>query len=238
MASKLIFRKLIEAEEQIQASLRSKEFSSEDDSLEKKQLSALRMIFNYTNNETWAVQERSRRKAMIFMKNHCNYERTRDELHAKSKNSVEASMSYLSKKLEAKIGASTIDLILEGRVDEAMIQFHVRTGKLNPAEYLIEGLFDLLPTPNNFNIKLETCEKEIKFILIFAKKHLADLAAKYNNDNLSHLMYILTSTDSFVANERKVLYQLLNGEFSRDARDESVELNVQIAIALEEYTNL
>lgn len=122
--AKLIFRKFIEAKERVEASLRRKELFGEDYSLETKQLCALKQIYEYMrDDETWAGQKRSRRKAMIFLKHHCSYEKTRDELNASSKNSVEVSMSYLSKKLENKIGINTINLITEGKVDEAIIQF-------------------------------------------------------------------------------------------------------------------
>lgn len=210
MANKLIFRKYVEAREQVEVSQRSKEFYGEDDSLEKRQLSALKEIFDYIkNDETWAGQERSRKKVIIFIKNHCSYEKTKNELRAKSRNSVEASMSYLSKKLEAKIGTSTIDLILAHKVDEAMIQFRAGTGKLNPADYLIDGLLDLLPKSNKRHVTLEECEKEIKFLLTLTKSNLEEHSCLYNKDNLSYLLYVLTSTDSVVADERKVLYQLL-----------------------------
>jgi hypothetical protein len=236
MANKLFFRKYVEVRERVEASQRSKEFYGEDDSLEKKQLSALKEIFDFIkNDESWAGQERSRRKAIVFIKNLCSYEKTKAELGAKSKNSVEASMSYLSKKLEKKVGASTIDLILEGKVDEAMIQFRAGTGKLNPADYIIEGLVDLLPKSYNTHCKLDECRKEIKLLLTFTKSHLAKLFISYNSDNLSYLMYVLTSTDKVVADERKLLYQLLNGEFSKDADGGSLDLNSQIVKAFEEF---
>ncbi|MGD2198745.1 hypothetical protein [Lysinibacillus fusiformis] len=236
--AKLIFRKFIEAKEQIEASLRRKEISGEDFSLETKQLCALKQIYEYIRNDvTWAGQKRSRIKAMIFLKNHCDYEKTKEELHAKSKNSIEVSMSYLSKKLESKIGANTIYLIKEGKVDEAIIQFETGTGMLNPKDYVIEGLIDLLPAPVRSHTSLSACEKELKLLLVFTQNHLTELAAKYNQENLSYLMYVLTSTDRAVAIDRRVLYQLLKGEFSRDTGGESVELKVQIAMALEEYAN-
>jgi hypothetical protein len=235
MANKLFFRKYVEAREHIEVSLRSKEYYGEDDSLEKKKLSALKEIFDYIkNDETWAGQEKSRKKAIIFMKNRCNYGKTKDELGAKSKNSVEASMSYLSKKIENKVGASTIELILEGKVDEAMIQFRAGTGKLNPSDYIIDGLFELLPIEGKPHSTLENCAKEIKFLLTFTKSFLAKICSSYNKDNLSYLMYILTSTDRVVADERKILYQLLNGDFSLNVEG-PLDLNSQIAMALKEF---
>ncbi|MGE7751585.1 hypothetical protein [Lysinibacillus fusiformis] len=236
--AKLIFRKLIEAKEQIEASLRRKELSSEDFSLETKQLCALREIFHYVKNERWISQERSKRKALVFLKNHCSYEKTRDELNATSKNSLEVSLSYISKKLESRIGKNTIELIMEGRLDEARIQFETGTGKLNPRDYLIEGFFNLLPPPVHSHTSLSTCEKELKFLLVFTINHLMELAVKYNQENLSYLMYVLTSMDRAIAEERRVLYQLLKGEYSRDASGESLNLNSQIAMALEEYALL
>lgn len=234
--AKLIFRKFMEAKERVETSLRRKESSNDDISLETKQLCALREIFHYVKNERWISQERSKRKALVFLKNHCSYEKTRDELNASSKNSLEVSLSYLSKKLEAKIGKNTIELIMEGRLDEARIQFETGTGKLNPRGYLIEGFTNLLPPPVHSHSTLLTCEREIKLLLAFTLNHLTGLAAKYNQENLSYLMYVLTSTDRGLANDRRVLYQLLKGEYSRDASGESLNLNSQIAMALEEYS--
>lgn len=229
MANKLLFRKLVEAREHVESTFRSKEFYGEDDSLEKKQLSALKEIYHYImNDETWAGQERSRGKAITFIKNRCHYEKTRKELGAKSRNSVEASMSYLSKKLEAKIGVNTIDLIIQGKVEEALTQFRTGTGKLNPSDYIVEGLLDLLPKSNNSHAILEDCKREIKFLLAFTKFNLERLVALHKGDNFSYLKYILTSTDMVVANERKVLYQLLKGEFSKNIEGSSLDINSQI----------
>lgn len=237
MAGKLIFRRLIAAKEQLEATINRKFLLDEDDTLERKQLSALREIYDYiAHDETWVTQSKSRRKAITFLKNHCNYEKTRAELNAKSKNSVEVSISYLAKKLEAKIGASTIDLILEGKVEEAMIQFRTGTGQLNPSEYLIEGVFDLLPPPVHTPTDFMACEKEIKFLLIFARNHLVELTTKYNQEHLSYLLYVLTSTDRAVANERRIMYQLLNGEFNEQA--DSFSLNTQIEKAFKEYAHV
>ncbi|MFG6497280.1 hypothetical protein P8610_18095 [Fictibacillus sp. UD] len=236
MANKLVFRKFVEAREHIEAIQRCKEFYGEDDSLEKKQLSALKEIFDYIkNDETWVGQEKSRKKAILFIKNRCNYGKTKDELGAKSKNSVEASMSYLSKKLEGKVGASTIELILEGKVDEAMIQFRAGTGKLNPSDFIIDGLLNLLPLSNKLHANLEECKKEIKFLLTLTKANLEKHTNLYNKHNLSYLLFVLTSTDSVVAHERKVLYQLLRGDFSKNANGDSLDLNSQITKAFENF---
>lgn len=236
MANKLIFRRLTAAREQLEATLRRKCLLDEDDALEREQLLALREIYDYiAHDETWVSQAKSRRKAITFLKNHCNYEKTREELHAKSRNSVEVSMSYLAKKLETKIGTSTIDLILEGKVQEAMVQFRTGTGHLNPREYLIEGLFDLLPSPINTPISFIACEKEIKFLLIFGKNHLVELASKYSQDHLAYLVYILTSTDRVVADERRILYQLLKGEFNNKEQAGAIGINEQIDKAFKEY---
>lgn len=236
MANKLIFRKYVDAREHVEASQRSKEFYGEDDSLERKQLSALKEIFDYIkNDETWAGQEKSRWKAVIFIKNNCNYERTKDELGAKSKNSVEVSVSRLSKILEKKIGANTIDMILAGKVDEAMIQFRTGSGKLNPGDYLIAGLLDLLPKSNKRHASLLDCKKEIKFLLALTMSNLEERSRLYDEGNLSYLLYILTSTDSFVADERKVLYQLLKGDFSKNEDGSSLDFNSQIEKAFEQF---
>ncbi|AYV72910.1 hypothetical protein M1D49_00330 [Bacillus sp. PK3-056] len=144
-------------------------------------------------------------------------------------------MNYLSKKIEKKVGASTIDLILEGKVDEAMIQFRAGTGKLNPAVYLLDGLFDLLPKADKPHANLEECEKEIKFLLTFTKSYLARISSLYNKGNLSYLLYVMTSTDRVVADERKILYQLLKGDFSKDVDGSSLDLNTQIAKAYEGF---
>lgn len=235
MANKLVFRKLVEARELVEAVLRNKEFYGEDDSLEKKQLLALKVIFDYIkDDETWTGQKRSRRKAIIFIKNRCNYVKTKEELGAKSKNSVEASMSYLSKKLEAKIGANTIDLIMQGKIEEAMTQFQTGTGRFNLSDYIVEGLLDLLPKTRGTNVTLEDCKKELRFLLTFSKFNLERLIALHNEGNFSYIQHILTSTDISVADERKVLYQLLSGEFSKSDDGSSLDINSQIKMAFEQ----
>lgn len=235
MARKLIFREYVEARELIEASLRSKEFYGDDDSLERMQLAAIKEIFDYIKNDvSWVGQERSRKKVLTFIKNRCDYEKTKDELSVKSKNSLEASMSYLSKKLAAKIGVNTIELIIRGKVKEAIIQFRAGTGKLNPNDYIIDGLIDYLPKPNNPYTSLEECKKELKFLLTFTKFNLERIVNTCSKDKFSYLIYILTSTDSIVAYERRILYRLLRGNYRENEDGSSSNLDFQIEKAFED----
>lgn len=235
MANKLIFRKLVETREQIETVLRKKDFYGENDLLEQKQIAALKEIFNYIkDDETWTNQKRSRMRAISFIRNRCNYEKTKEELGAASKNSVEASMSYLSKKLEAKIGINTIDLIAQGKVEEAMIQFRIGTGRLNPSDRIVAGILELIPDTKNQDVILEDCKKEIRFLLTFSKFNLIRLISLHNKENFSFLRHILTSSDSSVANERKLLYDLLGGKFCENENGNALNIKQQIEMLFEQ----
>ncbi|ERN51624.1 hypothetical protein [Alkalihalophilus marmarensis] len=233
MANKTIFRQYVEARELIEDRIRLKEFHGEDDYIERHQLALLKMIFKYIkDDDSWTKQARSREKAIIFIRSSCNYTKTKEEIGAKSKNSVEASVSYLSKKLANKIGADTIDLIVRGKIEEALTQFHICTGKVLPSNYMLKEFLELLPQPKWANLSLAECKKEIKLLLIFSKVHIERRLGQYNEEKLAYIMYILTSNDHMLYEERKVILQLLSGDVDKGEQGKPYDFQRQIQDAI------
>ncbi|WP_096202929.1 hypothetical protein [Bacillus sp. FJAT-45350] len=232
----LIFRKVARAVKEVQGNLNDQNLYNEDErQLEQKKLDALMLIVDFINKQEYLSHQKSKERLKYFLKNKLDYEKARLHFNT-SKNSIEASVSYIGKKLEKLIGLDTIDMILEGRIDEALTQFHIGTGKVKTSDWFIEGVHNYLPEPKkDILLSFEDCQEEITLLGMFSHFYLEDLFKLYNADKLSHLLYVLNSTDAKIADEREILCRLINGDFSRKNADADVlKMSVQVKKAIKE----
>ncbi|MED3767661.1 hypothetical protein P4538_13295, partial [Geobacillus stearothermophilus] len=86
-----------------------------------RKLNALMEIVSYVKSLAWLKQSQAKEKMRFLIKTKFNYERTKKEFNISSINAVEVFVSYANKKLLEKIGKDTVDLILRGEVDSAMV---------------------------------------------------------------------------------------------------------------------
>lgn len=231
----LIFRRVSRAVKEVQANLKDKNlFSEEERQLEQKKLDALMLIVDFIIKQEYLSHQKSKERLSFFLKNKFDYEKTRLHFNT-SKNSIEASVSYIGKKLENLIGPNTINMILEGRVDEALTQFYIGTGQVKTDEWFIEGVKSYFPTPNkDVTLSLPDCKEEIHLLGVFTKLHLEGLVNSYDHNKLAYLLYILNSTDEKVADERQVLFRLLKGVYSKGEDGEFLNLKIQVSKAIED----
>jgi hypothetical protein len=214
----VIFRRIVEEINQLNDSIMEKEFSNQDTGLDKKKKEALLTILRYAIDEKWKwTGRKSKAKILTFITSGCDYTETANCFNAKSVNSIEVTISNLGKKFEKVIGVHTIDLLLEGHVEEAMITARTGIGDIDLESYFLAGFTEFLPNTSQKKkalFKIEDCKKELLLFAHFTKHNVEKYLKGYSQEKLSYLINILTSTDKSVSVERQVLNQLFSGAYN------------------------
>jgi hypothetical protein len=223
----------MQAVKEVQTNLKAEDIYNEDQlELEQKKLDALKVIAKYIGGMQYLSHKKSKEKLRYFLHNNLDYEKTSEQFNT-SRNSIEVSISNIGNKIESLIGSNTIDMIMEGKTEEALTQFDIGTGKVKPGEWFIEGFQALLPKPKKeLSFSLADCVKEMDLLLMFTSHNIGRVVNKQNQERLAHLLYLIGSTDSKVEAEREILHCLLKAEFSeRDG--EYISRKEQISQALQ-----
>jgi hypothetical protein len=231
----MIFRDLLDMFTIVTSNLKNKNIFGADRQLEHKKAEALKQIVDYAIELDWIKHQYSKDRLKYFFNSGFEYQITADHFGV-SKNSIEASVSYSAKKFEKLIGGkATLNLIKKGQIEEAITQFNIATGKVNPDDWFIDGVNYALPTPKDgIPYKLQNFRKELNFLSLFSKVNFKALVKAQNQENLSHLLYILNSTESKYASERDILCKLLKGEFS-NYEGVTLSIDAQVTDAIKAF---
>lgn len=234
--AKLIFTKIYDSLSDVVMEIKEKSLKGQDvEDSEKKKQALVRVLKYVLKDDSWLSHKNSREKVRYFILNGCDYDKTMEYFQAKSRNSIESSMSVFGKKLSEAIGVDTVDLILDGHVKKAMIQFNHLTRKVDVSEIYLKGVIKLLPQPERNYFSLEDCEKELNLLRLLTTSFLEQYTKRYDKEKLAHLIYIMKSSDKELRMERTVLRDLIKGDYSQDKMGNSLTLKKQVIIALNEY---
>lgn len=208
----IVFKKVERAINEVKANLTLYKENDDKRMLELKKLQALYEILDYIKSFSWLSHQSSKEKVKTFLK--CNYNyRKASEILGIPLHSLETSICYASKSLERKLGQNTIELILDGDINSAMLQFKVGTNSISISNLFCEGIIDMLPKPKKDNtLSLHDCANEIKFLNHITKLSLQKIIKSMDRAKLSYLLYLLTSSDAQYAYERNLLYKYINDD--------------------------
>lgn len=179
---------------------------------EVRKLVALKEILEYVKSYRWLTRRDAIAKVKGVLKADFNYKQVSD-LTGVTVSSLQVSMSNASKLLEAKIGDTTIDLILNGEVEVAMVQFHTGTGAVDLSSLLISGVSDMLPpSENSIYVSVSECQRELEFLRSLTLEYVGKTLSALASDKLSLIRYILSCTDSRYSRQRGIILKFLSGE--------------------------
>lgn len=213
----LIFKKLSNAVKETNTKLAMYKDGSTDKEVEYRKQAALDELVKYTKSYAWMKRRDAIEKVQAVLKSKYDYKLVSEHFHVSS-NSLQVTMSYASKLLEDKIGANTIDLILIGEIDNAMLQFRAGAGVVSLDALLVSGVTAMLPkTEKSLYLSVVGCEEELNFIRGLTVVKVAKELSGLDSSKLAFLRYILGSSDSRYARERGVVLNYISGNISNFA---------------------
>lgn len=220
--SKMIFKDIENClsdlrEEEKKADKRDKEYIS---NLKLKQ-KALKQVSDYVDSCNWLVKEDAKLKLRTIRASKYNYALVREQLNM-TDDGMKSFMKYCIAKVKERIGENTVDLIMEGQIQIALVQFKTLIGELSLEKLLIPEAYENLPNEDFRPEVLYKCRKEIEFLYDFSQTKFEERLEGLNTENLAFLRYILEKNTPKFVKEKYDLVKILSGN-SKESLDSYFE---------------
>ena len=210
----MFLRKLYEAHFTIKECLSLYTEGSPEWQLEQDKMKLLRDIIQFIKTDG-VKQAPAKAKLDALMTTHFDYARVASMFNT-TVNSIKASISYLSKSIESKVGVDTLDLLLAGDIESAKSNFQACSNIYNLNDLVIGEIANRIPFRVPKELDLGGCIGELEFLksvsLPYIKKEFTNLSL----EKLILIRYILETSDSRYSNEKRLLHACILGNMSRE----------------------
>ena len=215
----LIFKELESAIKSVKRELHNIKVAAGTDSnseklefLLQKKLDALLELLDYVKSGDWASTKKAKERMLYTMQ---NGNEAAAEKFETTLASVKVSMSQYSTTIRNIIGGDTIQLILDGKVDEGLTQFRCRTGNLTLDTLMLHRPMTVFTKDYDITkeIKLSDCKYEMEVIHKYLDSTYQKDIAQCDKNKLGYLKHLM-STDIGHADERALLVKYLLGDMS------------------------
>lgn len=115
----------------------------EESRFEAKKLQFLTTLLSYANGLEWISHQKTKEKIRAYLKSNFQYKAVARRFGV-SLNSLQVSISYASKKLHGKIGASLL-LLQQGDLEAAEREFLIAIDRRKPLDLYLDGFVENLP---------------------------------------------------------------------------------------------
>ncbi len=167
---------------------------------------AYKELNDYIINGDWTRKE-SRDKFVAWIKSKYDYELISKRFNTR-RDSLDVFISRQDKRLNNIMGEA-LGLILQGRINEGLVSFYAKSGKLSAYEYDYR-ITDLLPKPEKKDsVYLKDCAQEIFLLQSLQRKEMIEWLSDADTDRLAHLMFLLNTDDPAYAKQKKELVRLI-----------------------------
>lgn len=211
----LVFREIEEAIRKTKVELRNyKDVDAKRYAKATRKLEALTEILTYIKSGGWATTKKSCDRLLYAMKNGTSaaakyFETTED--------SINASLSQYSKSIRKLIGADTLELILNGDVEEGIIQFHCCSGTVTLEKLLLDNPILQIPKycSDPMKYKIEDCKTELQFLNKYLDSRFRRELEMCDPDKLAYLRCLINNGTVSVY-DRAMLVKYLSGHITYD----------------------
>lgn len=168
-------------------------------------------IGEFTRSFGWLSHERTKERARVFTKSRFDYAIMCKELNI-SYDVAKSSISYINSELKKNIGENTLELLLDGKVEEAKLIFYFCSGKSKVSDYILDSAVQGLPDANFMTINLSECGNELKYLQLYSRVMFNKWLKVIDKDKMAYIRYILETDNPKFAEKKKELVKLLRGE--------------------------
>lgn len=177
--------------------------------LDKVRIDLLLRILDYSRSLVWLSRSGLRKKWVDFLSSGYSYRDTAEK-HGVTIKSVHDSMGYADRLLKKRIGNAFV-LLQSGDISGAEREFAIGTGSC-PSAIFVREVEDRFKPVLDAGVDLSTCEKELRFLSRFTRRHFTMVMDSLDRQKLEHLLYILLGNDRCYMTERGYLFRCLEGQ--------------------------
>lgn len=208
-----IFKELIKLKEEYADKLKQAKWGGYEEEIKKykEQLNMIVMLLK-VKEEKWEITAKAREQVDYILDN--GIKKAMDKF-GKNEEALRKLFTRYSNKFEEKVGKTTIPLIKQGRIEEALLQFKMSWGILNLNDLFVSDLWNKLDEKkmqNDIKVKLSDCKDELKLLRLYSKSMLAEQMKGVDENNLYGLLKFLNSETTVYNREKMLIMQFLNGE--------------------------
>lgn len=203
----LLSKELVEEVKETSERLAALGLNSED--LDKERIDLLIRMVDYMKSLVWLSRSSSRKKWVDFLSSGYSYRNTA-EIHGVTIKSLYDSIGYADKLLKKRIGNAFV-LLQSGDISGAEREFAIGTGSC-PSAIFVREVEDRFKPVFNAGVDLSNCEKELRFLSRFTRRHFTMVMDSLDRQKLEHLLYILLENDRCYMTERGYFFRCLEGE--------------------------
>ena len=208
-----IFKELIKLKEEYADKLKQAKWGGYEEEIKKykEQLNMIVMLLK-VKEEKWEITAKAREQVDYILDN--GIKKAMDKF-GKNEEALRKLFTRYSNKFEEKVGKTTIPLIKQGRIEEALLQFKMSWGILNLNDLFVSDLWNKLDKKkmqNDIKVKLSDCKDELKLLRLYSKSMLAEQMKGVDENNLYGLLKFLNSETTVYNREKMLIMQFLNGE--------------------------
>lgn len=192
---------------------------------------ALKEILNFVLDMKY-IEPKLRDKVLFYLgtegKENTRINKTASQFKCTSR-SVQILLEMTSSKAYEAIGKNTINLIMDGDIDTAVLNFKYNsTSKIDTSKLFIKGVERILPPADKGeNINVNDCLKELIFLGMISTEKIKQELETLDKSKLSFILYLLNNNDNEYLDEKKMIIDYLTGCTSiKDVVKQLTKVNV------------
>ncbi len=196
----MFFSELNKCYKEAQMELSIYPVDSAEHSLAEYKLRACNIIKEYIEKGEWCRDEKAFQRVMMAVKYGYEYAAAQT---GTTVNSTKVAVTQMSKKLYRIIGDNTLQLIKDGKVDMALLQFQAGLGYFKYGNIACSNIKSKLPAPEfHAEYDLLDCVEELNFLKTYSSFEFERQLANLNKDKLAHCLSLLENSSSVATTER------------------------------------
>lgn len=188
----------------------------------KRRLKILLEVAEYVDSCEWLTKQDAKEKITKIRASKYNYKLIREELNL-TEDAIKSFMKYCIRKVKDKVGDNTVELILEGDLRVAAVQFYTLSGRYKLQDLIMLEVYKELPESRFNPDTLLNCRKEIEFLLDYSNAEFKRRYEELDKDKLEFVRYIIEKNTPKYSEEKYKLVGLLLGQTDRDVYFEELE---------------
>jgi hypothetical protein len=193
-----------------------------ENALEQAKQAALWEILKYVYDLSYISNEKVKGKVIDYIKITTEYKKVNGykfvaELHSVTDKAVRQDVDKANEEALKRIGKDTIDLIMQGKVEEGLAAFKEGIRIKYPHEVLLKGVNSLLgEVKDNGEIKSIDCLDVLCYLKSITKKSIKSTVINLGTDRVSFVKYILENNDAKYAELKQLFFEYLDNKTSLD----------------------
>lgn len=190
---------------------KSSKYEQEVKDIIKEQKKLIEEMVEYVRSFDWIKHEKTKERVRVYTKARFDYSIMCEQLDIPY-DAAKSTISYINSELKKKLGETTLNLLMEGRVEDARLIFYFSSKKMRVDDFMLDCSMKAVPEPSFMTLSLSECAKELRYLQAFSKAHFEKWQNVIDKDKMAYIQYIMISDNPRFSEDKRGIVKLLKGE--------------------------